>query len=226
MRNSTPGIPQLFTLQLDERIPQNPSSDAGNWCLYLEDHPRISMWLVVTPIYKPYSWPFEKGNITRSFVTKTLRILHDCWSTCTAPMTTWVAPIFLSGPSYQSRDKFVWRKKYTGRVGEKKTTHDLATKKTPGHFEWLWLFARWVMNCQCCWWKNSPSKEINGKTMKMLKTFHKQGTLGLGSVVRISPMYQPFMSHLEGIPRYPIFRGQRRSPWLLTWHDEILVHWD
>lgn len=30
------------------------------------------------------------------------------------------------------------------------------------------------------------------------ENLHKQGTLGLGSVVRISPMYQPFMSHLEG----------------------------
>ena len=42
-------------------------------------------------------------------------------------------------------------------------------------------------------------QEINGKTMKMLKTFQEKGTLGLGSVVRISPIYQPFMSHLEGV---------------------------
>ena len=42
-------------------------------------------------------------------------------------------------------------------------------------------------------------QEINGKTREMLKTFHKQGTLGLGSVVRISPIYKPFISHLEGV---------------------------
>ena len=50
MRNGTPGIPQLFTLQLDERIPQNPISSAGNWCLYLSHEKKrvlsIKSWLL------------------------------------------------------------------------------------------------------------------------------------------------------------------------------------